>query len=45
MAKARSYLSEEFKATTNEAALKEFLSKSALLNFKEVLTIKATIRP
>ena len=35
MTKARSYLSEEFKASTNEAALKEFLSKSALLNFKE----------
>ena len=35
MTKARSYLSEEFKASTNEAALKEFLSRSALLNFKE----------
>ncbi len=35
MTKARSYLSEEFKASTNEVALKEFLSRSALLNFKE----------
>jgi hypothetical protein len=35
IAKARSYLSEDFKASTDENALKEFLSKGALLNFKE----------
>jgi hypothetical protein len=35
MAKARTYLSEEFKASTDDAALKAFLSNSALLNFKE----------
>jgi hypothetical protein len=35
MTKARGYLAEEFKAATDEKALKEFLSSSALLNFKE----------
>ena len=35
IAKARGYLAEEFKAATDEKALKEFLSSSALLNFKE----------
>jgi len=35
MAKARGYLSEEFSAKTDEAALKAFLSESAILNFKE----------
>jgi len=35
IAKARSYLSEDFKASTDEAALKNFLSKGAILNFKE----------
>jgi hypothetical protein len=35
IATARSYLSEDFKASTDEAALKEFLSKGALLKFKE----------
>jgi len=34
IAAARSYLSEDFKASTDEAALKEFLSKGALLKFK-----------
>jgi hypothetical protein len=34
VASARSYLSEDFKASTDEAALKEFLSKGALLKFK-----------
>ena len=34
-AKARTYLSEEFRAGTDEPALKVYLSKSALLNFKE----------
>ena len=33
--KARTYLAEEFKAATDEKALQDFLSKSALLNFKE----------
>jgi hypothetical protein len=32
---ARSFLSEDFKASTDETALKEFLSKGALLQFKE----------
>ena len=32
---ARSYLSEDFKASTDEAALKEFLSKGALLKFSK----------
>jgi hypothetical protein len=35
LATARSHLSEDFKASTDEAALREFLSKGALLNFKE----------
>jgi hypothetical protein len=35
IAAARGYLSEDFKASTDEAALKEFLSKGALLNFKK----------
>jgi len=35
IATARSYLSEDFKASTDEAALTEFLSKGALLKFKE----------
>ena len=35
MTKARGYLAEEFKAATDEKALKDFLSSSALLNFKE----------
>jgi uncharacterized protein YxeA len=35
IAKARSYLSEDFKASTDENALKAFLSKGAILNFKE----------
>jgi hypothetical protein len=35
IATARSYLSEDFKASTDEAALKEFLSKGALLKFKK----------
>jgi hypothetical protein len=33
--KARSYLSEDFKASTDEKALRDFLSNSAILNFKE----------
>lgn len=33
--KARDYLAEEFKASTNEAALRDYLSKSAILNVKE----------
>ena len=32
---AHSYLSEDFKMSTDETALKEFLSASALVNFKE----------
>jgi hypothetical protein len=32
--KARTYLSEDFKASTDENALREFLSKGAILNFK-----------
>jgi hypothetical protein len=32
---ARSYLSEDFKASTDEAALEEFLAKSALTQFRE----------
>lgn len=35
IAAARSYLSEDFKASTDETALKEFLSKGALLKFKK----------
>lgn len=35
VAAARGYLSEDFKASTDEAALKDFLTKGALLNFKE----------
>jgi hypothetical protein len=35
IAAARGYLSEDFKASTDEAALKEFLSKGALLKFKK----------
>ncbi len=35
MAKARTYLAEDFKASTDEKALTEFLAKSTLLNFKE----------
>jgi hypothetical protein len=35
MAKARTYLSEDFKASTDEKALAAFLSNSAILNFKE----------
>jgi len=35
IAAARSYLSEDFKASTDEAALKDFLTRGALLNFKE----------
>ena len=34
IAKARSYLSEDFKASTDENALKEYLSQSAILNIK-----------
>ena len=33
--KARNYLAGDFKASTDEKALIEFLSKSAILNFKE----------
>lgn len=35
IAAARSYLSEDFKASTDEAALRAFLTNGALLNFKE----------
>jgi len=35
IAKARSFLSEDFKASTDENALEAFLSEGALLNFKE----------
>lgn len=35
VAKARNYLSEDFKASTDEAALKDFLTKGALLKFKD----------
>src|SRR3981081_1175094 len=35
IAKARSYLAEDFKASTDEKALTAFLSKGAILNFKE----------
>ncbi|HET6628380.1 MAG TPA: hypothetical protein VFG91_01265 [Woeseiaceae bacterium] len=35
IATAHTYLSEEFKAGTDEAELKQFLTKSALLQFKE----------
>jgi hypothetical protein len=34
-AKARSYLSEDFKASTDEKVLVDFLSNSAILSFKE----------
>lgn len=43
MAKARGYLAEEFKASTDEAALKAFLSKSAILNFKEASWSKRSV--
>lgn len=35
IAKARNYLAEDFKASTDEKALTAFLSNSAILNFKE----------
>lgn len=35
MARARTYLSEGFKANTDEAALKVFLTKAGLLNYKD----------
>jgi hypothetical protein len=35
LAKARGYLSEDFKASTDEVALRAFLTKGAILNFKE----------
>jgi hypothetical protein len=35
LAAARSSLSEDFKASTDEAALRDFLSRGALLSFKE----------
>ena len=35
IAKARSYLAEDFKASTDEKALSDFLSKGAIINFKE----------
>jgi hypothetical protein len=35
MVKARTYLAEDFKKSTDENALTQFLSNSALLNFKE----------
>jgi hypothetical protein len=35
IAKARSYLSEDFKASTDEKTLEGFLANSAILNFKE----------
>lgn len=35
MAQARTYLSQDFKASTDERALTEFLSQGSLLNFKE----------
>jgi hypothetical protein len=35
IATARSYLAEDFKASTDETALTEFLTKGAILNFKE----------
>jgi hypothetical protein len=35
IAKARGYLSEDFKASTDEKALTDFLSRGAILNFKE----------
>lgn len=43
IAVARSYLSEDFKASTDEAALKDFLTKGALLNFKETTWSKRQI--
>jgi hypothetical protein len=35
LAAARSYLSEDFRASTDEPALKEFLTRGALLHFKD----------
>jgi hypothetical protein len=35
IAKAHSYLAEDFKASTDEAALSDFLSKGAILNYKD----------
>jgi hypothetical protein len=35
IANARGFLSEDFKASTDETALKQFLTQGALLNFKE----------
>jgi hypothetical protein len=35
MAKARTYLAEDFKASTNEQALSDFLARSAIINFRE----------
>jgi hypothetical protein len=35
IAAARSYLSEDFKLNTDEAALRDFLTKGALLNYKK----------
>jgi len=35
IATARSYLSEDFKASTDEAALRDFLTRGALLKFKD----------
>lgn len=35
IAKARGYLAEDFKASTDENALQAFLSKGAILNYKE----------
>ena len=35
IALARNYLSEDFKASTDEAALRDFLTKGALLKFKD----------
>lgn len=42
-AKARTFLSEEFRANTDEQALKEYLSKSAILNFKEADWISRSV--
>src|SRR5579871_3165421 len=35
LAAARGYLSEDFRASTDETALKEFLTRSAILHFKD----------
>ena len=35
VAKARDYLAEDFKASTDEKALRDFLSRSAIMNFKQ----------